>query len=199
MRHNPLKIIILLLAIEGINKCAYGADPSCFPGEPASENADGHILRDSTGCAFTWWCDEGHKWVRYGFYGSTLQCQAFVASNKFASLASLSHAEKLALYQMLPLDDPSDAATKPLVDTTPVPTKAPASGLVTTDTKIYGVASSTDFNILSPVGTIGLNVKCDSIQSVTNSNGIFYVVPSNDPSIKWTGSKRLRVYASCQS
>lgn len=69
--------------------------------------------------------------------------------------------------------------------------------IYTTDTKLYWVASSRDFNILPIVGSIGLNIKCDSSQSVTNSSGTYYVVPSQDPSVKWTGATHLRVYAKC--
>lgn len=124
-------------------------------------------------------------------------------------LNGLTHAQKDALWNAVfniqPTDptyaenkaanDIADAAIHLEFLAIPYPTIAPPSGLVTQDTKVYAVSASTDFNVLSPVGTIPLGVHCDETQSVSNSTGTYYVVPIK--SVTWTGTKRLRVYAAC--
>lgn len=188
---------LLLFLVFAFPRCMYAAPP-CFPGEPTAFEKDLQIMHTTEGCVAYVHCDVGHKWQQFNVVGNWAECKAAEAAMTVATWMSLSHDQMAAAYDAAMAGktaSPEDAALATKAGTVAHPADAPPSGLVTTDTKVYAVSSSTDFNILSPVGTILLGIACDTTQSVTNGGVRYYVVPTK--SVTWTGTKRLRVYGKC--
>lgn len=202
-----LLLLALLVAAPAVAEV-----PFCYPGEDAASSMLPIIVADDKeNCAAVFFCDLGnHKWTRYAIvgHGDNMDNCAYGYAKAVAALF-MTKAQKDALWTerfvtgaetdpgKLAQYQAQDAPAWALAEAVPYPDTIPPSGLVTQDTKVYAVSSSTDFNVLSPVGTIALGVQCDVTQSVINSTGRYFVVPSSK--VTWTGTKRLRVYAACDA
>jgi hypothetical protein len=182
--------------------------PTCKPYPIGSGTAIQHAT-NIDGWAIMWWCDENHLWKGYGSAGFWKDIPADIGSKVIAFLTSGTVSDFDGYWAQVKcnLDDPlcPQAPLAALYHSIPAPNFYPPSGLVTQPKKpgdittpIYGVSSSKDFNILSPVGSIGLGIACDTKQVTTDGSGAaYFVVPSDNQTIVWKSTPRIRVYAQC--
>jgi hypothetical protein len=167
---------VLLLFLSLLCHESIAAPPSCYPGEASASDVVPTVIVSNQGMCAVWWCDVNHKWARVSICGTYAEATPTAISAIRAAFA-LSKAEKDALWTqtfttpVVPLSDDYLLLNRAAME--PAPTKAPPSGLVTQDIKVYKLNQTTNgAPAFSLVGTVALGVRCDASQ---NLNGYYRI------------------------